>query len=236
MTNNQTIEDRLRQINSRFGTSFDKLAEMIGSISGDGLRKAVKRGSVKEVYLRAIASELKISKSWLLSGQGDMFDHIPQLQEEMPYYEVKSPSVELEPNILHVPAPAVAGFLDGAVDPVTNKDLIPYYIPGFRGLGFSFEINGESMLETFRPGEYVLTDRHPLRSLDEIKLNYVYVIDTGERELIIKRINKIQEKTLTLVSDNEEYKPLEFEVLDNTRIYKSRRAVIYNLDKRMRYY
>lgn len=227
----KTIRDRINYIRQLNDLSFDRLAEIAGDISGAGIRKAIERDAVKVIYLNHIADKLGINRTWLIDGEGEM-------QKSQPILDLaEEPSISYTPkaNILHVPAPAEAGFLGGVVDPVHNSDLFPYYIPGFRGLGYSFEVKGNSMLDTLRPGEFVITDRMPVQRTKYVRNDYIYVIASTD-EILIKRVNKhSKDNFIWLVSDNENYVIIEYELNEHTKLYQGRRTIQWNLAKKMRY-
>lgn len=61
---------------------------------------------------------------------------------------------------------------------------------------------GDSMAGTFSDGDLLLVDR----GVTEIKIDAVYVLARGE-ELFIKRLQRVPDGTLLMISDNERYKP-----------------------------
>lgn len=175
----------------------------------------------------------------------DVSDHITHLLDihfDMEPFRVKSTlsfddpdAITVRPNILHVPLAAEAGFLGGAIDPLFNTDLVPYFLPDFRGEGFSFVVKGESMMDTLRPGEILAVERKPVTGYNEIINDYLYAVAT-ENEILVKRVNKHKNKSkLWLESDNEDYKEIEFDLTPHTRLYKGRRTIGYNLTRKLRY-
>ena len=67
------LRDRIDYIRKDSGLSYKELAELIGGISGDGLRKAIIRASSKdEYYAKRIAEEIGYSKEWVIEGKGEM--------------------------------------------------------------------------------------------------------------------------------------------------------------------
>lgn len=199
----------------------------------------VKQGKSKLTYDNIVKLVLSFPQSRvflgefsdLVRGEKPKTEFYKKLIEPVEPIEAQQPKA----NILHVPAPAEAGFLGGVINPLTNEDLFPYYIPGFRGLGYSFEVKGNSMLDTLRPGEFVITDRTPLQRTQDVINDFIYVIASPD-EILIKRVNKHKnEGWLWLVSDNESFDEIEYEMNEHTKLYKGRRTIQWNLSKKMRY-
>lgn len=67
-----SLEDRFKHLQSEKGLSYKDLAQIIGGISGDAIRKAVQRNNLKGKYLQTISDNLGISRSWLETGVGVM--------------------------------------------------------------------------------------------------------------------------------------------------------------------
>ncbi len=68
----KTIGERVDFVRKEQGLSYQALADIIGGISGDGVRKAISRNTVKGYYINIISDKLGINKNWLLNGEGDL--------------------------------------------------------------------------------------------------------------------------------------------------------------------
>jgi transcriptional regulator with XRE-family HTH domain len=68
----QTIGERIEHIKKQKGLSYRQLAEIIGDVTGDAIRKAINRNNVKEFYINKISDKLRINKEWILTGNGEM--------------------------------------------------------------------------------------------------------------------------------------------------------------------
>lgn len=138
-------------------------------------------------------------------------------------------------KILYVPQPAEAGFLSGEVSPLTNDDLEEYPgIPTFNDSGYAFTVSGESMLDTLRPGEVVITGTDPIRHISQIKKGYLYVVDT-DAAILVKRITAARDGKVVLSSDNRSYKDITVSFLEIRHIWQARRVISFNLQKRVKY-
>lgn len=68
-----TIGERLDFARKQKGKSYAALAEHIGGISGDAIRKAIKRDTVKDYYINTLSEYLRINKEWILTGKGEIY-------------------------------------------------------------------------------------------------------------------------------------------------------------------
>lgn len=175
---------------------------------------------------RQIASLIR--KYGPLDGYYTSVENISELNETAVEYEGG--------QLLFIPHAAEAGFLSGEVSPITNSDLIPYQgIPTFNQPGYAFVVSGESMLDTLRPGEVIVTGRDPVKHISEIKSGYIYVIDT-EDAILVKRVNRhSDDQMLWLESDNEDYDEIEISFEKIRHMWRARRIIGFNLNKKMRY-
>ncbi len=73
----ETIGQRLDYVRIQHGMSWKELADLIGNISGDAIRKAVQKEKIKEVYLNKVSDELGISSDWLKKNIGDWKNRQP---------------------------------------------------------------------------------------------------------------------------------------------------------------
>ena len=70
-TNKKEIAERLEYLRKQKGLSYKDLGDIINR-TGDTVRKAIERGSIKEVHLNTFSYSLGINKNWLLTGEGEM--------------------------------------------------------------------------------------------------------------------------------------------------------------------
>jgi transcriptional regulator with XRE-family HTH domain len=69
----QSIGERIDYVKNQKGLSYSKLAELIGDITGDAVRKGIQRNNLKAVYINILADKLRINKEWLNTGKGSVF-------------------------------------------------------------------------------------------------------------------------------------------------------------------
>ena len=122
-------------------------------------------------------------------------------------------------NIELVDTKAVAGYLDAFSDPEFIKDLPKLYFPNIpTGTYRAFELKGDSMLP-MEEGTIVICSY--LENLTHIKNNKTYVIISRENGVVYKRVQCNNENhKLTLISDNETYKPYEIDFRDIEEIWQ----------------
>lgn len=113
-----------------------------------------------------------------------------------------------------------AGYVK-ALDAVEYVSSLEKYSmpPGVDPLGAEwlyFEIDGDSMEDTFKKGDIILTSRVPQIDFFDIKDFYVYVVVTAD-QLMIKRLFKKSAESWVLISDNEELYPQQLIHVDAIR-------------------
>ncbi len=73
-----TIGERLDYIRKEKGKSYQALADLVGDISGDAIRKAIKRNNIKDYYINVLSEKLGINKKWLKTGEGNIYNNETQ--------------------------------------------------------------------------------------------------------------------------------------------------------------
>ncbi|MDT8412672.1 MAG: S24 family peptidase [Vicingaceae bacterium] len=107
-----------------------------------------------------------------------------------------------------LPIDAIAGFGSGNWSIHEHDIQEKYLVPDFNGIDFMIRIKGSSMYPKYNSGDVVACRKINHKSY--IQWNKPHVISTKEQGIIVKRINKAQEKQFfTLVSDNQAYPPFD---------------------------
>jgi len=112
-----------------------------------------------------------------------------------------------EENAAFVPIKAQAGYLVGYGDPEFIQALPTYSIPGFsEGTYRIFEVAGDSMLDTLRPGDLAVTQF--VENWRTLKNDRIYVIVSIDG-LLIKRLHNLIDKSggIVIISDNPQFAP-----------------------------
>lgn len=137
-----------------------------------------------------------------------------------------------EENTVFVPAKARAGYLTGYGDPEFIQTLPTFSIPGFsEGTYRIFEVEGDSMLDTLRPGDLAVTQY--VENWRSIRNDKVYVIVSTEG-LIIKRLHNIIDKAtgVVILSDNPLFTPDFLHADQILEIWEVKAIISRSLDKR----
>lgn len=134
-------------------------------------------------------------------------------------------------NILLVNVKAAAGYPHNVQDVEWYQQLPAFDIPlpEYRNSTYrGFQIEGDSMLPNFRPGEWVLGKAVP--SIEEVSDNKVYVIVLHD-SVLVKKLQKLPDhRQLLLVSLNEEYMPIEINVGDIQELWQVNSKLTFNLE------
>lgn len=138
-------------------------------------------------------------------------------------------------NITYVPMVAYAGFSTGNNNPISNDDLEIWTLPFLRYIGYCFEVSGESMYRTLRPGERVFVEQTPVRDISEIQVSKVHVIETTTGDYLIKRVLRTDKPNeIRLWSDNPDYQGKDKDQIlsypeDFKRIWKVKDSLKWDL-------
>ncbi len=124
---------------------------------------------------------------------------------------VLSVAVDREENerIVVVPVKAAAGYLEGFSDVDFIQSLPTFSLPikemGRQRSYRMFQIKGDSM-QPIPDGSYIITEY--VQDWNDIKDDQCYILVTRDDGIVYKRVlNRLQDETLILKSDNPEYKP-----------------------------
>jgi len=201
-------KDQTVRSSRQFALSLDYLPQSLSEI----LKK--RRDATVEL-LRKSVETYNINPVYLFTGDGPMF----MKEEDRKNFRVLTivTDPQNDERILHVPMPAQAGYASELGDPKFIQDLPAYSLPDYKykvGTHRSFDVAGDSMEPTLFEGDKVVCSYlEPTLWESSIKNNYVYVVVT-HGDVLVKRIeNNVKEKkSLTLLSDNAYYDPLEMDL------------------------
>lgn len=134
-------------------------------------------------------------------------------------------------NIILVNVKAAAGYPHNVQDvdwyqqlPAFDLPLPEYRNATHRG----FQIEGDSMLPNYRPGEWVLGKAVP--TIEELTNNKVYVVVLYD-SVLIKKVQKSPDPSkLLLISSNEEYMPVEIDINNIQELWQVNSKLTFNLD------
>lgn len=134
-------------------------------------------------------------------------------------------------NIMLVNVKAAAGYPHNLQDVDWYQQLPAFDIPlpEYRNATHrGFQIEGDSMLPNFRPGEWVLGKAVP--TIEEATNNRVYVVVLYD-SVLVKKLQKLPDLSkILLISLNEEYLPIEVNVNDIQELWQVNSKLTFNLD------
>lgn len=134
-------------------------------------------------------------------------------------------------NIVLVNVKAAAGYPHNLQDVDWYQQLPAFDIPlpEYRNATHrGFQIEGDSMMPNYHPGEWVLGKAVP--SIEEVNNNRVYVVVLLD-SVLVKKIQKLPDPSkLLLISLNEEYLPIEVNINDVQELWQVNSKLTFNLD------
>ena len=169
-----------------------------------------------------------LNKNWLLTGEGEM---LREITEAKPLGTAVS-SNDLATELPYIPVAATASFVDTFYDYPDNYTPETYPVIPRNGEKLSaeeyavFEVEGESMLPSLRPGSLILAKRIPEQKWDHDAAGVVVVI--YGKSIVIKRVKDNRlfgTNTLTLTSDNTRFGDLPLTRPEIRAIYRAKRII-----------
>lgn len=145
-----------------------------------------------------------VSGEWLLTGEGPVF------KSESEY--ISSENQPLPPaGIPLIPAKAMAGFFTGEVI-IDESECERINIPGVKA-DFAIPVSGDSMTPLYQSGDMVICQFVNLSDMF-FQWGKVYVINTSQGVLIKKVRPGEFKNTIKLVSENNNYDPINLPLSD----------------------
>ncbi|MBT8295486.1 MAG: S24 family peptidase, partial [Gramella sp.] len=175
-----------------------------------------------------LLSQFGINPLWLFGVSGQKYLKISQGDVSPKVVTVDNADNE---NIVLVNQKAAAGYPHNVQDVEWYSQLPAFDIPlpEFRNATYrGFQIEGDSMLPDYRPGEWVMGKA--VSSIEEASNNRVYVIVMYD-SVLVKKLQKMPDPSkVLLISLNEEYLPLEINVHQIQEIWQVNSKLTFNLD------
>lgn len=193
-----TINERFDQI---IGTLFkgnkSAFANAIGvtpSVVDNIVGKRQGKPSFDVVEKVSVLAEINID--WLITGKGDM------LKSSKGIKPTKDGT-----GIPLIPVEAMAGCFTGS-QTILLQECDHYVVPAFKNADFLIYVRGDSMQPRYFSGDMVACKMLSPTDLF-FQWGKVYVLDTDQGALIKKVEQGTDDETITLVSENENYKPFQ---------------------------
>ena len=189
--------------------SFKELAQKLG-VSESTIDSWRNRNSIPEKYILNTLHTQGINKTWLLTGEGEMYNKTQIIDEK------KGIEVNYYPDVY-----AAAGY--GAVNTLIEpkKIKLAEFILKFFGIKNYKNVDiinvlGDSMEPIFNNGDLAIVER--INSLDEIKNGDTVIINI-DGDVYIKKVEKIPfENKLILKSNNSLYKDIIIDLNEHKNI------------------
>ena len=193
----ESVKERLIAFMKRNKISQGRFEKACGLSRGyiNNLRHAPSSDKLQRIF----SAFPKMSRTWLLTGEGEMLNRKDELEKEG---KMELPLIPLN---------FYAGALTGVCDSIMDYECEKYIVPIFRGAEFLVRVQGDSMVPKFASGDIVACKRV---SLDRLWFQWgkTYVLDTSQGPLI-KRIEKSdQEGYVSIHSNNPQYSPFDLPV------------------------
>lgn len=151
---------------------------------------------------------IDLNKTWLLTGEGSMFNDRPTVQEEEEHILVPL-----------LPISAQGGSLNDFVTSVNVKDCEKIISP-IKGADIAITISGDSMADEYPSGSIVLAKRINERAF--IDWGKVYVLDTCNG-VVVKTLTPSQKEDCVRcvsINPNPIYAPFEVALNDIYGVYR----------------
>ena len=174
--------------------AFEKSIGMSNASFGKCLKKGGAIGTDKLENILSVYPD--ISPNWLLTGNGDMLRNTTEL----------TPTKD-GTGIPLIPVEAMAGCFTGS-QTVLLQECDHYVVPAFKNADFLIYVRGDSMQPRYYSGDMVACKMLSPTDLF-FQWGKVYVLDTDQGALIKKVEQGTNDETITLVSENENYKPFQ---------------------------
>ena len=193
-----TINERFDQIigtlfkgnKSAFANAIGVTPSVVDNIVGK------RQGKPSFDVVEKVSALAEINIDWLITGKGDM------LKSSKGIKPTKDGT-----GIPLIPVEAMAGCFTGS-QTVLLQECDHYVVPAFKNADFLIYVRGDSM----QP-RYFSSDMVACKMLSPTDLFFqwgkVYVLDTDQGALIKKVEQGTDDETITLVSENENYKPFQ---------------------------
>ena len=174
--------------------AFEKSIGMSNASFGKCLKRGGAIGTDKLENILSVYSD--ISPNWLLTGKGEMLRDTTEL----------TPTKD-GTGIPLIPVEAMAGCFTGS-QTVLLQECDHYVVPAFKNADFLIYVRGDSMQPRYYSGDMVACKMLSPTDLF-FQWGKVYVLDTDQGALIKKVEQGTDDETITLVSENENYKPFQ---------------------------
>jgi phage repressor protein C with HTH and peptisase S24 domain len=198
------LRERIRTIRKKLGLTQMEFAEKLGKSWRTIQDWEAGKRNIPEPELRLISQTFNISYEWLKTGQGEIFEKKPSIEEII---AVEQRRIKENSILVPVVGKAGAGFpqmkFDIEVVGYIETKKIPRVNPSDL---IAIEVRGDSMEPTLQEGDKVIAKIYIGDGLD-IPNRKIVIVANQDGELLVKRLIK-KDGLILLTSDNPNYPPI----------------------------
>jgi phage repressor protein C with HTH and peptisase S24 domain len=198
------LRERIRTIRKKLGLTQMEFAEKLGKSWRTIQDWEAGKRNIPEPELRLISQTFGISYEWLKTGQGEIFEKKPSIEEI-----ILAEQRRIKENSILVPlvGKAGAGFpqmkgdieIIGYIETKKIPRVNPYDL-------IAVEVHGDSMEPTLQEGDKVIAKIYIGDGFD-IPNRKIVIVANQDGELLVKRLMK-KDGLILLTSDNPNYPPI----------------------------
>lgn len=221
-----SVKERLKLFIAHKGIGQKKFANSCGL--SDGFVNNIVNSIQPKTIDRITMQYPELNPAWLLTGEGEMLRGVIDAKPMGTAVSINELAIELP----YIPVAATASFVDTFYDYPDNYTPETYPVIARNGERLSaeeyavFEVEGESMLPSLRPGSLILAKRIPEQKWDHDTAGVVVVV--YGKSIVIKRVKDNRlfgTNTLTLTSDNPHFGDLPLTRPEIRAIYRAKRII-----------
>lgn len=208
---------RFEEARERAGLSVASLSKRLG-VSPQSVY-LWQQGSVpKAARLRELADLLGVSLQWLVYGNEE-----PHSVMDYQNGVVVVPQLNIEPSA------GFGGFVDSESDSVVkmiglSTEWLNQTLPGVNRQSLVVHsVSGDSMQPTLKDHDFVLLDT----SVEQATRDGLYIVGF-DGLLFAKRIQVLPGRKLSLISDNDAYKPITIDLTDESFSFRVIGRIVYS--------
>ena len=218
-----SVSERLKKLRRYLRYSQKDFAKRLGILPATYSNYENEKRKLSPELLEKLYNEFNVNLNWLITGQGNMFnDELETLEH---------PEEELVKLPFHKDSLVSAGFgIENTIDETINiafsKPLlrIAFKIDVNRGL-YLLPVYGNSMTPTIPENAIVLVVDYKVEGI--LREGSIYVVKYDGEEFIKRVFKDPVNQKIKLISDNEEYPPIEVSGEDSNRFKILGRVVGY---------
>ncbi|WP_457641366.1 XRE family transcriptional regulator [Persephonella sp.] len=218
-----SVAERLKKLRGHLRYSQKDFAKRLGILPATYSNYENEKRKLSPELLEKLYNEFNVNLNWLITGQGSMFND--ELET------IEHPEEELIKLPFHKESFVSAGFgIENTIDETINiafsKPLlrIAFKINVDRGL-YLLPVYGNSMTPTIPENAIVLVVDYKVEGI--LREGSIYVVKYDGEEFIKRVFKDPVNQKVKLISDNEEYPPIEVSGEDSNRFKILGRVVGY---------